>query len=215
MATIIARKGDRGKKVSIIQRLLKVYPDGIFGNLTETAVKDFQKKHNLAADGIVGIKTWVALFGNIFLPSKRDITEIIIHCSATTEGKDYTVADITAWHKQRGFSTIGYHYVIYRNGSIHEGRDVDIAGAHCQGHNANSIGVCYIGGLDKCGRSKDTRTEEQKESLRGLVADLRRLYLGVKVFGHRDASPDINHDGKIEQWEWLKDCPCFEVKKEF
>lgn len=77
----------------------------------------------------------------------RKINEIIIHCSATAEGKDFTVQDITRWHKQRGFKTIGYHYVIYRNGTVATGRDIAEIGAHCKGHNANSIGICYIGGL--------------------------------------------------------------------
>ncbi len=93
----------------------------------------------------------------------RKIKEIIIHCSATPEGKDFTVQDIDKWHRQRGFKGIGYHYVIYRDGSTHQGRDLECAGAHCMGHNANSIGICYIGGVAKDGKTpKDTRTEEQK-----------------------------------------------------
>lgn len=76
----------------------------------------------------------------------RKITEIIIHCAATPEGKDFTVQDIDRWHRQRGFKSIGYHFVIYRDGSIHKGRPLDQIGAHCTGHNANSIGICYIGG---------------------------------------------------------------------
>lgn len=91
----------------------------------------------------------------------RKITEIIIHCSATPEGKDYTVEDINQWHKARGFKCIGYHYVIYRDGSIHNGRPIEQVGAHCQKHNANSIGICYIGGCDLTGKKpKDTRTVE-------------------------------------------------------
>jgi N-acetylmuramoyl-L-alanine amidase len=77
----------------------------------------------------------------------RDIKEIIVHCSATPEGKDYTVATIREWHLARKFNDIGYHYVIYRDGSINKGRSEDIAGAHCTGHNSNSIGICYIGGM--------------------------------------------------------------------
>ncbi len=77
----------------------------------------------------------------------RKIKEIIIHCSATREGRNYTVADIDRWHRERGFFCIGYHFVIYRDGSIHVGRSVEEVGAHCKGHNTVSIGVCYIGGL--------------------------------------------------------------------
>ena len=91
----------------------------------------------------------------------RPVRDIIIHCSATPEGRDYTVADITSWHRQRGFSTIGYHYVIYRDGSIHCGRNIDSVGAHCQGHNTGSIGICYIGGVAADGHTpKDTRTPQ-------------------------------------------------------
>lgn len=81
----------------------------------------------------------------------RTITLIIIHCSATPEGKDYTVEDIDRWHKARGWKCIGYHYVIYRDGSIHKGRPDEMVGAHCVNHNKHSIGVCYVGGLYKNG----------------------------------------------------------------
>ena len=91
----------------------------------------------------------------------REIKSIILHCSATPEGKDFTVADITRWHKERGFRTIGYHYVVYRDGTVHKGRPVEQIGAHCEGHNKDSIGVCYIGGLMTDGKTpKDTRTTE-------------------------------------------------------
>ena len=80
-------------------------------------------------------------------------------------------------HLQRGFSDIGYHYVIYRDGSIHNGRDVNISGAHCTNHNSNSIGVCYIGGLDSTGKNaKDTRTDAQKKSFISLVKQLMSIY---------------------------------------
>ena len=117
----------------------------------------------------------------------RKINLIIVHCSATPEGKDFTVDDITRWHKARGFKTIGYHFVIYRDGSIHKGRPVSEEGAHCVGHNANSIGVCYIGGLAADGKTpKDTRTDAQKLSLRNLLSQLKKSYPGVAIRGHRD-----------------------------
>ena len=115
----------------------------------------------------------------------RRLDEIIIHCSATPEGKDFTVEDIRKWHKQRGFNDIGYHYVIYRNGSIHAGRPVAQAGAHCRGHNANSIGICYIGGLAKNGKTpKDTRTEAQKVAIEQLLKELHNRYPNATVHGH-------------------------------
>lgn len=142
----------------------------------------------------------------------RTIKEIIIHCSATAEGKDYTVDDIDRWHKQRKFDCIGYHYVIYRDGTLHLGRSVERNGAHCTNHNTNSIGICYIGGCAADGKTaKDTRTPEQKKTLAYLVKELKKQYPSAKVIGHRDTSPDKNHDGKITKNEWLKACPSFDV----
>ena len=175
--------------------------DGIFGKLTEEAVKEFQSAHGLKPDGIVGDATWAKLLGTP-QKSRRNVTEIIVHCSATREGADFTVADITRWHKQRGFTTIGYHYVIYRDGSVHNGRDVNVSGAHCVGHNTNSIGVCYIGGCAADGRTpKDTRTPAQKASLEILLRKLKTLYPAAKIHGHRDFAN--------------KACPSFDATKEF
>lgn len=131
----------------------------------------------------------------------RSINQIIIHCSATREGKDYTVADITRWHKARGWRTIGYHFVIYRDGSVHKGRNLEEIGAHCVGHNAHSVGICYIGGLSADGKtSKDTRTQEQRTALRKLVEDLQQLFPGATLHGHREFAN--------------KSCPCFDVKRD-
>ena len=134
--------------------------------------------------------------------AKRKITEIIVHCSATPEGKDFAVADITRWHKQRGFRTIGYHYVVYRDGSVHLGRPEGEIGANCTGHNAVSIGVCYIGGLAADGKTaKDTRTKEQREALTMLLRRLRAKYPNAKIYGHRDFA--------------AKACPSFDARKEY
>ena len=114
----------------------------------------------------------------------RNITEIIIHCSATIEGKHFTADDIDRWHRQRGFHSIGYHYVILLNGETQKGRDLQQIGAHCTGHNRQSIGICYIGGLDRKGISKDTRTPEQKDSLRRLLQSLKKQYPDALIVGH-------------------------------
>lgn len=145
----------------------------------------------------------------------RKIDKVVIHCSATKEGINFTTKDIDSWHKQRGFSKIGYHFVVYLDGSVHKGRDISEIGAHVKDHNYNSIGICYIGGLDSKGNPKDTRTDLQKKSISELLIDLKRRFPNAKIFGHRDLSPDLNGDGIIEPWEWLKECPCFDVKKEF
>ena len=130
----------------------------------------------------------------------RQIDKIILHCSATKEGKDFTVADIDKWHKERNFKMIGYHYVIYRDGSVHTGREESQIGAHCTGENAHSIGICYIGGLGLDGQPKDTRTPEQKEALVILIKDiLNRYNLTVDaVHLHREYAN--------------KACPCFSIE---
>lgn len=131
----------------------------------------------------------------------RKINEIIIHCAATPEGRNFTVADIDKWHKQRGWRGIGYHFVIYIDGSVHKGRPVEEVGAHCLNHNAHSIGVCYIGGCTADGkRPKDTRTPAQKAALRRLVRELRKQYPQASVHGHCEFAN--------------KACPAFDVKKD-
>lgn len=178
-------------------------PDGIFGSITEEAVKSFQEANGLKSDGVVGPATMAKLLMNrsTLKKSRRKINKIIVHCTATKEGIDYTVNDVRKWHLGRGYSDIGYHYLIYRDGSVHNGRDVDLIGAHCNGYNSNSIGVCYVGGLDKKGDPKDTRTEAQKESLLRLLTELRSLYPDAKIHSHKDFAN--------------KACPSFDATKEY
>lgn len=208
------RKGSpKSEVVRQIQKALKLYPDGIFGILTEEAVKEFQENNGLKADGIVGPATLAVLLkqGFSLRKSKRYINELIVHCSATPEGCDYTVEDIRKWHKSSGWSDIGYHYVVYRNGTVVNGRDVDLVGAHCAkgGHNQHSIGICYIGGVEnKPGipvhlqKPKDTRTEAQKMALLSLLIDLKKLYPGATIWGHHD-------------FDKGKDCPSFDARAEY
>ena len=143
----------------------------------------------------------------------RIITLAIIHCSATPQGVRLSFDDCRREHIRRGFSDIGYHFYITRNGEIHRGRPLEKIGAHCQNHNRHSIGICYEGGLDCRGRPADTRTPEQRAALRLLVHQLEQRFPGCRVCGHRDLSPDLNGDGEIEPEEWIKACPCFEVKE--
>lgn len=185
------KKGSKGKSVTLIQQALGIKADGVFGTQTEEAVKAWQSSHGLDPDGIVGSLTWATLFPKAektkLVKSARKITEIIVHCTATPEGRNFTVADIRAGHLARGFVDIGYHYVIYLDGSVHEGRSIHQTGAHCTGHNQNSVGISYVGGVEADGRTpKDTRTKEQKTALVTLLADLCKLYkLPVtRIFGH-------------------------------
>lgn len=143
----------------------------------------------------------------------RTIDSIIIHCSATPCGKDFTAADIDRWHRQRSFNGIGYHFVIRLDGTIENGRPIGKPGAHCLGWNNRSIGICYIGGLDNCGRPADTRTNAQREAMKTLICQLQHNYFGIRtILGHRDTSPDLNGDGRIEPNEFIKSCPCFDVR---
>ena len=107
----------------------------------------------------------------------RRIDKIILHCTATIEGKDYRAKDIDRWHKARGWKGIGYHYVIDLDGTVEKGRKDSEIGAHCSGQNSHSIGVVYVGGLAKDGKTaKDTRTKEQKAALITLVKKLLKQY---------------------------------------
>lgn len=132
----------------------------------------------------------------------RKINKIIVHCSATPEGREVTVEEIDKWHKANGWKGIGYHYVVYLDGSVHKGRDESVVGAHCSGQNANSIGVCYVGGVAKDGKTpKDTRTEAQKQSLLELLKSLKAKYPNATIHGHREFA--------------AKACPSFDAKYEY
>lgn len=127
----------------------------------------------------------------------RTINEIIIHCTATPEGREVSVEQIRRWHKQRGFCDIGYHLIIHLDGSVDVGRPLSIAGAHCTGHNANSLGVCYVGGVDADNRPKDTRTPAQVATLRAIVQTARALMPNIIISGHNQYA--------------RKACPCFQI----
>ena len=131
----------------------------------------------------------------------RYIDKIIVHCSATPEGRDVSAATIDDWHKQRGWSGIGYHYVVSLDGTIEYGRDINKTGAHVKGQNKGSIGLCYVGGVDSYMNPKDTRTDQQKESLLLLIKTLKKMHPGAEVYGHRDFS--------------TKACPSFDAKTEY
>lgn len=133
----------------------------------------------------------------------RDIRRIILHCSATIEGAHFDVASIRRWHKEdRGWSDIGYHYVIYLDGTTHIGRPLHLAGAHVRGHNHDSVGVCYVGGLDEKGKSKDTMTPAQDIAFIQLVKAMRLMFgEHLTIHGHNDFAK--------------KACPCFDVADKY
>ena len=214
----LLKRGSKGNDVKAVQTALKIEADGIFGVITEFAVKAFQRDHNLVVDGIVGDQTWASLFPPFHVAEKdnqlvlrksvRKLTEILVDCTATPEGNDTTVEAIRKAHmREKGFSDIGYHYVVYLDGSIHEGRSVHQAGAHCSGHNSNSIGVVYVGGVENIPGvpyeklpPKDTRTSAQKKALLKLVKALMKLYRlpSSRVFGHYQFANKACPSFKIE-----------------
>jgi len=152
----------------------------------------------------------------------RTITDIVIHCAATPNGKPFTREQIDAMHRQRGFKrqpaaitryqpelkhvlpSIGYHWVLELDGNAKPGRHTEEVGAHVQGSNAKSLGICLIG--------TDSFSLAQWSTLRLLVSKLRQTYPAARVRGHRDFSPDLDGDGVIERHEWLKTCPGFDVQ---
>lgn len=131
----------------------------------------------------------------------REITEIIVHCTATRAGREFGPGDVDRWHRARGWKGIGYHYLVGLKGELWSGRPEAEAGAHCVGHNARSIGVCYVGGLDEEGRPADTRTDTQKRTLLTLLRGLRRRFPQATIHSHRDFA--------------AKACPCFDATREY
>lgn len=140
----------------------------------------------------------------------RAVTQLVIHCSATKAnvdenitlpGEDIGAREIRRWHQRQGYSDIGYHYVIRRDGRVEIGRPLERAGAHVKGHNATSVGICLVGGLDERGRAENNFEPAQWVSLRELLKDLLRRFPGAEILGHRDF-PGVK-----------KDCPCFDARK--
>ena len=148
----------------------------------------------------------------------RTITLIIIHCSAVRPDQTSSAKKIDEWHKDRGFKCIGYHYVIRRDGTIELGRPEWMVGAHChvagQNHNKYSIGVCYEGGLDIRGQPADTRTAEQKQTMRRLLEELHERYPRAMIVGHRDLIATPRSDLQVRKSSG-KDCPCFDAVHEY
>ena len=137
------------------------------------------------------------------MPKRKRTDYIVIHCSATPPTMDIGAETIRGWHRARGWGDIGYHYVLRRNGVAEAGRPFDEVGAHAQGHNHNSVAICYVGGVDAQGNPEDNRTDNQKDGLRALVAMCRMLYPDAEVLGHRDL-PGV-----------AKACPSFDAKEEY
>lgn len=135
--------------------------------------------------------------------SPYNIKYLIVHCTATARGKDFTAADVDRWHRQQGWDMIGYHYLVRLDGTIEKGRPETMQGAHCKGYNYQSLGICYVGGLDAQGRRpEDTRTTAQVAALGALLKRLRRKYPKARIVGHHNLNPG-------------KACPSFDARAEY
>jgi len=210
--------GDKtDKAVRHIQQRLGLVVDGKAGTNTLKALKQLNTpakptarpepdKSAMAstspaavASAAVGAKAPANFTAANILDTTRKLIEIILHCTATPEGKHFTVDDVRAWHKQRGFSDVGYHFLIYPDGRIMLGRPLGQIGSHVQGHNTGTIGIAYFGGLTSDSKTaKDTRTPEQKASTLWLVGQLKKKFPTIaKVTGHNQYAN--------------KACPCFKV----
>ena len=144
---------------------------------------------------------------------KRKINLIVLHCTATVEGRRFDVDDIGRMHSRPpfNFAGIGYHMLFGIDGEDWEGRPFERVGAHAKGHNEHSLGLCYVGGIGLNGKPKDTRTAAQLVAMERRAHEFAAMFPNAQWRGHRDLSPDVNHDGKITPNEWLKSCPCFDV----
>jgi N-acetylmuramoyl-L-alanine amidase len=131
-------------------------------------------------------------------PSK--VQFLVVHCAATRPSMDVGKAEITRWHMQRGFFTIGYHFVIRRDGSVEAGRPLDMPGAHVQGYNGKSIGICMVGGVTErdVNVAEDNFTKDQFKSLHALLRNLQPKFPNARIVGHRDLDRG-------------KACPSFDV----
>lgn len=144
---------------------------------------------------------------------KRDIRHIVVHCTATRQS--VSVEQILHFFKTRGWKAPGYHYIVSPDGTCRSTWPEHLVANGVKGHNADSVHVAYIGGIDAHGRPVDNRTPQQRAALKHIVTLLRAQYPKAMVCGHRDLSPDLDGNGRIEPWEYVKACPCFDAVKEY
>ncbi len=174
-------------------------------------IKKLQTRVGVPADGRIGPLTIAAINRALdgkkpvlsITQTQRKITTIAVHCSATPEGKHFTAKDIDSWHRGQGWNEIGYNAVVLLDGTTEAGRDEAKVPSHAAGFNANSIAVCYIGGVGANGKPKDTRTPEQKVALMRWLTEKKAQYPGAKILGHSDY-PGVK-----------KACPSFNAKAEY
>lgn len=134
----------------------------------------------------------------------RKINKIIIHCSATPPNMDIGVDEIREWHTTppENYSDVAYHYILRRDGHCEAGRDVEKAGAHCRGHNSDSIGVCLIGGVDKDMKPQSNFTNAQWSALPSTIRFIRALVGDnlLPIYGHNEFSSKACPSFDVQEW---------------
>lgn len=143
----------------------------------------------------------------------RKIKRIFVHCTAARQTQ--TLNDLLAEFKRKGWKNPGYHYVVFPNGVIQQLASEDVVANGVYGYNQESIHVAYVGGIDNQGKAIDNRTPEQKKKLLSVLKLLKKRYPAAEILGHRDISPDKNHNGIVDPWERIKECPCFDAMVEY
>lgn len=132
------------------------------------------------------------------------INLIIIHCSATRSSMDIGVKDIRRWHMAKGWSDVGYHWVIRRDGTLEQGREESVQGAHALPYNRNSLGICMVGGIhEETFKPENNFTNDQFETLENLLWELTKKYPDSDVKGH----------GTLPNIPIPKSCPCFPAEE--
>ena len=148
------------------------------------------------------------------MTTHRTIKYLVVHCTATSPSAS-VVSLQRYWRQKLGWKSPGYHFVVEPNGHVEALLPTSRVANGAKGFNAVSIHMAYIGGLSPSGRGSDTRTDAQRRSLRTLLTRLHAQFPAARILGHRDLSPDRNGNGRIDPWEWIKECPCFNAQEEY
>ena len=143
----------------------------------------------------------------------RQIKYIFVHCTAGSQRQ--TLTDLQAEFRRKRWKNPGYHYVIFPEGRIVQLLDESGVAKGVKGYNQTAIHVAYVGGIDAQGKAVDNRTDMQRAQLRLLLRQIHKRYPTARILGHRDISPDKNHNGRVDCWERIKECPCFDAITEY
>ena len=143
----------------------------------------------------------------------RTIKYIFVHCTASSQ--NWGVKELSAEFKAKGWKDPGYHYVITADGALHQMLAIENVSNGVRGYNSVAINIAYVGGIDAKGKAIDNRTSAQKKALRTAIMQLHKKFPQAKIMGHRDISPDKNHNGKVDPYERIKECPCFDAMIEY